>query len=601
MERPQAANVGVDASAWQPSHNVWLIAFSVMLATFMEVLDTSVATVSLPHIAGNLSATTDESTWVLTSYLISNAIVLPSSGWLSSRIGRKRYQLLSVCLFTLASMLCGASTSLGMLIVARVLQGAAGGGLQPVSQAVLLESFPVQRRGQAMAVFGMGIIVSPLLGPLMGGYITDNYSWRWIFYINVPVGILALLMIHAFVEDPPYLARSTGAKIDYIGFGFLAVALTSIQVVLDKGQEVDWFGAVWVRWFVAVAAVTLVIFIVRELRTPTPIVNLRVLVNRNLATGTFLIGLLGVIIYGTTAILPLFLQELMGYTAYKSGFAVAPRGIGAILSMILAARLIGRVDERLLLVIGIVIRGSSLFMLGNLNLSMSMSSVIWPNIVNGFANGFLFVPLTTLTMKTLPRELMGAGTGLYNVLRNLGASLGISMVTTLLVRGQQAHQNVLVAGLNGSNPVYWNTLQRLSHALAAQIGNASGRNLAMGVLYRDLLQQATLCSYIDDFRLLGILSMVCLPFIFFFRNTKPEKTSRQRPKECTETDPGLSRLKPPSALHRPRQLGKPSPDPMSSCGPGKAKALTPRPLWLWQRSRRLVRRWCGGPRRGPGS
>ena len=549
MEKQAAGKGGVDASTWQPSHNLWLIAFSVMLATFMEVLDTSVATVSLPHIAGSLSATTDESTWVLTSYLISNAIVLPSSGWLSNRLGRKRYQLLSVSLFTLASMACGAATSLGTLIAARVLQGAAGGGLQPVSQAVLLESFPVAKRGQAMAVFGMGIIVSPLLGPLMGGWITDNYTWRWIFYINVPVGILALLMIHAFVEDPPYLARSAGARIDYIGFGLMAVAFSAIQVVLDKGQEVDWFGATWVRWFVAVAAVALLVFIVRELRSPTPIVNLRILANRNLATGTFMIGLLGVIIYGTTAILPLFLQDLMGYTAFKSGFAVAPRGIGAIVSMILAARLIGRVDERLLLTIGIFIRGASLFMLGNLNFTMSMTNIIWPNIVNGFANGFLFVPLTTMTMKTLPRELTGAGTGIYNLLRNLGGSLGISMVTTLLVRGQQAHQNVLVASLNSSNPIYWNALERLSHFLATRSGNGLGGNLAMGILYRNLVEQATLCSYIDDFRLLGIFSMVCLPFIFLFRNVKLEKKPPRESREYTATDPGPSQSKPPSASH----------------------------------------------------
>ncbi len=491
---------------------------SVMLATFMEVLDTSVATVSLPHIAGSLSATTDESTWVLTSYLISNAIILPSSGWLSNRLGRKRYQLLSVALFTLASMWCGAATSLGMLIVARVLQGAAGGGLQPVSQAVLLESFPIEKRGQAMAAYGMGIIVAPLLGPLLGGWITDNYTWRWIFYINVPVGILALLMIHTFVEDPPYIRRPKDLTIDYIGFGFMTIAFTAIQVVLDKGQEADWFSAAWVRWFVAIAAISLLAFIVRELRIRSPIVNLRIFVDRNLATGTFLIGLLGVIIYGTTALLPLFLQELIGYSAFNSGYAVAPRGIGAILSMIIAGRLIGRVDERLLMAIGIVIRAASLFMLGDLNLTMSMGSVVWPNIVNGFANGFLFVPLTTMTVKTLPNELMGAGTGLYNLVRNLGAALGISMVTTFLIRGEQAHQNYLVAHLNGSDPVYRSTLQRLTDFLAIHSGHAAAHSQALGVIYQNLHRQATLAAYIDDFRLLGLLSLVCLPFLLFFRN-----------------------------------------------------------------------------------
>ena len=490
-----------------------------MLATFMEVLDTSVATVSLPHIAGSLSATTNESTWVLTSYLISNAIVLPTSGWLSSVLGRRRYQLASITLFTLASMWCGAATSLPMLVIARVVQGAAGGGLQPVSQAVLLESFPVEKRGQAMAAYGMGIIVSPLVGPLLGGWITDNYTWRWIFYVNVPIGILALVMISTFVEDPPWIARRVKAGFDYWGLGFLAIMLTCFQVVLDKGQEADWFGAAWVRWFVIIAAVALIAFIVRELRTRAPIVNLRIFVNRNLATGTFLIGILGVIIYGTTTLLPLFLQDLIGYSAYNSGLSVAPRGIGAIVSMMLAGHLIGRYDERLLITIGVIIRGISLLMLGHLDLQMSMSSVVWPNIVNGFANGFLFVPLTTLTMKTLPKELIGAGTGLYNLLRNMGASFGISLVTTLLVRGEQKHQTNQGAHLTATNPVYWNTVQRLTHYFAVQGGTAGGRAQALGEIYRQLKQQAMLLSYIDDFRLLGYLSFFCIPFLFFFRNT----------------------------------------------------------------------------------
>jgi DHA2 family multidrug resistance protein len=290
----------------------------------------------------------------------------------------------------------------------------------------------------------------------------------------------------------------------------------------------------------------LLAFIIRELHVTSPIVNLRVFMNANLATGTFLMGLLGIIIYGTTAILPLFLQELIGYSAFNSGVSVAPRGIGAILSMIVASRLIGRVDERLMITFGVLIRGGSLFMLSDLNLTTSMNSIIWPNIINGFANGFLFVPLTTLTMRTLPKELMGAGTGLFSLFRNLGGSIGISMITTFLVRGQQTHQNILVASLNGSNPVYWNTLQRFSHFFATQDGNAAGMHLAMGTLYRNLVQQAMLCSYIDDFRMLAYMSLTCLPFVLLFRKAKPGKAPKQA-REYTATDPGPSQSTLPSA------------------------------------------------------
>jgi DHA2 family multidrug resistance protein len=497
-------------SEWRPSFSPWLIAASVMLATFMEVLDTSVAAVALPHIAGNLSATTDEATWVLTSYLISNAIILPSSGWLGTFLGRKRYQLISVLVFTLASMWCGAATSLGMLVVARVVQGAAGGGLQPVSQAVLLESFPPARRGAAMAAYGMGIIVAPLVGPLLGGWITENYSWRWIFYINVPVGMVAMLMIRTFVEDPPYARRSRQAGIDYIGLGFLAVWMAAFQVVLDKGQESDWFAATWIRWFVAIVAVFLVAFIVRELRVEHPIVDLRVLKDRNLAVGTFLIGLIGVVIYGTTTLLPLFLQDLLGFPAYQSGLAVAPRGIGAIISMVIAARLVGRVDGRALICTGLVIRAASLFMLGDLNLSAGMSNVVWPNIVNGLANGFLFVPLTTMSMETLPKELISHGTGLYNLLRNMGASFGISIVATMLARDAQRHQAIMISHLTPYSFAYRQALVHLE-----QLGLSSMQ--ALGIIGRGLEQQATLWAYIDDFRLLGILTVACLPFVLLFR------------------------------------------------------------------------------------
>src|SRR5581483_4110277 len=357
MSRPaQGAN-----QEWVPSFHPWLIAASVMLATFMEVLDTSVANVSLPHIAGNLSATTDEATWVLTSYLVSNAIVLPITGFLGSYFGRKRLLITCIIIFTASSALCGAATSLPMLILARVIQGAGGGALQPIAQAVLLESFPPEKRGQAMAIYGMGIIVAPIIGPTLGGWITDNYSWRWIFYINVPVGALAVFMSQTFIEDPPYIKRAVEATIDYIGFGLMAIWLASFQIILDKGQEEDWFAARWIVWTAVVSLGCMVAFIIRELKTRHPIVDLRVLTNRNFGIGVFLIMIVGAVLYGTTAMLPIFLQTLLGYPALQSGLAVSPRGFGSMASMIIVGRLVGILDNRYLMAAGFAILALSVY------------------------------------------------------------------------------------------------------------------------------------------------------------------------------------------------------------------------------------------------
>jgi len=315
---------------WTPTFNPWLIAASVMLATFMEVLDTSVANVALPHIAGNLSATPEEATWVLTSYLFSNAIILPAANWLGRYFGRKRFLMVCIAIFTLSSAVCGAAGSLGMLIVARIAQGAGGGALQPIAQAVLMESFPREKRGSAMAVFGLGVVVAPIIGPTLGGWITDNYSWRWIFYINIPIGILAVFMANMFVEDPPYIRDQRPGRIDYLGFGLMALALGTMQLVLDKGQEEEWFASSFITWFVILSVTAAIAFVIWELRSKEPIVDLRVMLNRNFAVGTSLMICMGIVLYGTIALLPLFLQTLMGYPAVDSGMAVSPRGFGAI-------------------------------------------------------------------------------------------------------------------------------------------------------------------------------------------------------------------------------------------------------------------------------
>jgi len=509
--------------AWRPSYNPWLIAASVMLATFMEVLDTSVANVSLPHIAGNLSASTDEATWVLTSYLVANAIILPATNWLGNLFGRKRFLVSCIVLFTLSSAFCGAAASLGFLVIARVLQGAAGGALQPISQAVLLESFPPAKRGAAMAVFAMGVVVAPILGPTLGGWITDNYTWRWVFYINLPIGVLAGLMANAFIEDPPYLKRVSASSIDYIGFGFLAIWLATLQYVLDKGQELDWFGSHAIAWCFTISAAAFVAFIVRELTAREPLVDLRVLNNRNLAVGCVLIAILGALLYGTIAVLPLFMQNLLNYTALDAGLALSPRGVGAFMATILVGRLVGKISNRILIAIGFLGLAYSSFLFGNINLSIGMSSIVWPTILSGIAISFIFVPLATYSMGTVAQDQIGNASGLFNLMRNLGGSIGIAGITTFVARGAQTNQSVFVAHFSQFNPVYQQKLEVIQHGVAAHEGAWRAAHQAPQVLYNILAQQSLLVTYVHNFRLFGLLCLVATPLIFFFSKVRNVK------------------------------------------------------------------------------
>ncbi len=512
---------GAEPPDWRPSANPWLIAASVMLATFIVVLDSSVATVALPHIAGNLAATPDESTWVLTSYLVSNAIMLPASGWITRRIGRKRLLIISILVFTGASLLCGAATSMPMLVVARIIQGAGGGGMLPLAQAILLESFPRRQHGTAMAAFGVGVVVAPVIGPTLGGWITDNYSWRWIFYINLPVGVLALFMVNMFVEDPPYIRQAFRGAIDYLGFGAMAIWLGTLQLLLDKGQEADWFAAAWIRWTTAVSAIALMAFVLREFTCREPIVQLHVLRDRNFSVGTLITGIYGCVLYGVTAILPLLLQTLMGYPALDSGLAVSPRGIGSMLSMVVVGTLVNYIDGRLLLACGFAILGYSTFLLSRVNLDISMFSVVLPNLINGFAGGFIFVPLTTMTMGRLRNEEMGNATGIYNLVRNIGGSIGIACVTTFLVRGSQIHQNYLVANVAAGHPAVMETLHGLETTFClGGIDAYTAQQKALAAIYGTVQQQASLLAYVDNFRLLGFLSLLCVPLALLFHRVR---------------------------------------------------------------------------------
>jgi DHA2 family multidrug resistance protein len=510
------------APDWRPRHNPWLIALAVMCATFMEVLDTSVANVSLPHIAGNLSATTEEATWVLTSYLVSNAIILPMTGWLGNYFGRKRLLITCVTLFTLASALCGLAVNLPTLIMARVLQGIGGGAMVPIAQAVLLESFPPSKRGVAMATFSIGVIVAPILGPTLGGWITDNYSWRWIFYINLPVGIFAVLMQQWVIEDPPYIKRDKKATVDFVGFGLLAVWLATMQIVLDKGQEADWFGAEWVRWFTLVSVTAFMGFIAWEFTTEHPVVDLRIFKNRNYATGVMLMMVLGAVLYGTVAAQPLFMQTLLGYTALESGYAISPRGLGAFVTTLIVGRLlVGRVRNRYLLITGFLLLSSSSLWQSQINLGVAWRNVAWPSVLNGVAISFIFVPLTTVTMGHLMQRQMSNATGMFNLVRNLGGSLGIAFVSTMISRDAQTHQAMMTAHLTPYDQVYRQHLAAAQAAFGAHTDPVTALARAQHLIYSQLTDQARLWAFVDNFRSFSLLSLCCIPLVFLFKRVKP--------------------------------------------------------------------------------
>lgn len=511
-----------EAEPWKPSAGLWVIAMAVMLPTIMEVLDTTMANVALPHMAGNLSASQEEATWVLTSYLVANAVVLPMTGWLSVRLGRKRFLLTCVVLFTLASAWCGAATSMPMLILARIVQGAAGGALQPLSQAILLESAPPAKRGVAMAIFGMGVVVAPIVGPTLGGWMTDNYSWRWMFYINLPIGVMAFLMCQAVIEDPPYLAtaRKRQGSVDYVGFALMAVWLATLQVVLDKGQQEDWFETAWIVWFSVLSAVSMLAFILWELKARHPIVNLRVLKNPNFATGTVMMTLLGMVLYATITLQPLFLQSLMGYSALDSGLALSPRGIGAITAMVLVGRLIGKLDSRVMIAFGFSVLAGVSFHFAGINLDITQAHIAWPNVIMGLSLGFIFVPLTTTAMGGLPQDQMGNASGIFNLMRNIGGGIGISIVTTMVARGAQSHQTYLSSNLAPTNPRIQEFLQGAANYLGQFMDPVQAKQAALGLLQAQVGQQASLLAYLDSFQLLGIVSLACLPGILILRTRK---------------------------------------------------------------------------------
>lgn len=507
-------------TVWYPRANPWFIAIAVMLATFMVILDTSIAVVALPYIAGNLGATQDESTWVLTSYLVANAIILPASTWFSGFFGRKRFLIACTVIFTVASLLCGIATSMTMLVAARVLQGIGGGAMQPLSQAILLESFPPAKRGAATAIFGLAIVVAPIVGPTLGGWLTDNWSWRWTFYINLPVGILAVFLMSIVLEDPPYIRAASKRPLDRIGFGLIALFLGTLQVILDKGQDADWFGALWIRWFAVICALSIIFFVVRQLYARYPLVDLSVLKNRNFTISCILFALFGLVVYALITIQPLFLQTLLGYDAFKSGLSVSPRGFGALVALFFVGALVSKVDSRLLIALGFGISAISSFILSRLTLQMMMGNVIWANILAGFGTGCLFVPLTTMAVGTLSNEQIGNAIGLQNLIRNTGGSIGLSLVSTLQERFSQAHQSLLAGHMSLLNPQFQQRQMFLQGVFQQHFSPADALARANDKLYQILIQQSQYFAFMNLFFLVACACALSVFVIVFYEKPR---------------------------------------------------------------------------------
>jgi len=496
----------------------YLVAVAVMVPTFIEILDMTVVNVSLNHIQGSLSAGLDEVTWVLTSYLVANAVIIPISGWLATRMGRRRYLLLSVGLFTASSFACGAATSLGMLVVCRVLQGIGGGGLQPLSNAILLETFPPEEHGTAMAIFGMGIVIAPIVGPILGGWITDGWSWRWIFYINIPVGILSIFLTLLFVHDPPYL-RQRNRRVDTLGIALLVVGVGSLQLVLDRGERLDWFSSAFILWLSVLAAVSLLVFVFRELRVRDPVVDLSVFRDRTFASGNLIMFFGFFAFFASIVLLPVYVQKLMGYTSWWAGWLLAPGGVASFLLMPLVGRFIHRGEPRAMLAVGISLNAYALFLMSGFNLEADFASIVWPRIVQGVGLALFFVPLSAVTLSSVPREKMGNAAAVFNFMRNIGGSFGVAVMTTQLVRRAQFHQSRLAERLTEYDFGFQVFLGRIREWIESA-GEALPLQKALGFLYGEAQRHATMMAVNDAFFLNAIFFLLTLALVVLLRKTR---------------------------------------------------------------------------------
>ena len=502
---------------WHLPKNPWPATAAVMLATFIFVLDSTIANVALPHMAGSFSSSNEEAMWILTSYMIASGIILPSVAWFSGVFGRKKFFVTCIIIFTISSFLCGLATSLDQMILARILQGLGGGAIVPIAQSILLENFPMEKRRMAMSIFGVGIIIAPIVGPVLGGWITDNYSWHWIFYINVPLGFLAATLSNMFITDPPYARKKEGQKIDYVGFGFLISWLVCLQIVLDNGQNNDWFSAPWICWTFSISILSMLAFVYSQLVNDKSIINLKVFRDRNFAFGTCLLVLIMAVLYSSIAIMPLFLQNLLRYSAFLSGYSMMPRGLGSVSAIIITGVFAKKIDDRLLIGIGLALMGTSCMMFGGSNLQISMINIIVPNYIFGFGMGLCMIAMTTISVATLKNEQMTNATGIQALLKNIGGAIGMSIVATMLTRFSQIHQISMVGYLNPLNPVFKAKVTAMTMALAKYSHVSLAQTKANYLMYGELLKQSSLWAFMDAFRICGLICFMIIPILFLMK------------------------------------------------------------------------------------
>jgi len=519
------AALTLDQEVWRPRYNPWLIAVVVALAAFMEVLDTSIANVALPYMAGNLGASNDQSTWVLTSYLVSNAIILPMTGWLAGAFGRKRFFMSCLAMFTVSSLLCGLAPSLGLLLLFRVLQGAGGGGLQPMAQAILADTFPPEKRGLAFAAYGITAIMAPTIGPTLGGWITFNYSWRWIFFINLPVGIIAWLLVRRFVEDPPYLQRMKGAgvKLDYVGIALLIFGVGALQILLDKGQEDDWFGSRFITTLVIISVVSLISLVVWEWFEKTPIIDVHMFKNFNFASASLMLFMLGVMLFSSLVLMPQYLQTILGYTSELAGFALSAGGLVLLIETPITGQLTTKVQARRLIAFGWLALSLAMFYSNQrIDLQMSFSAATWLRVAQVVGLGFLFVPITLVAYVGVPSEKNNSVAGIANFMRNMGSSVGTSLVTTVIARRAQFHQLRLVEKARVDNPNFANVARGLSrHFANGGLGKHEAMATAYARIYQSLQRQAASLAYIDTFKILAVAAGIMFFLSFLLKKNDP--------------------------------------------------------------------------------